>query len=219
MFNLFNKKNDTNLLQTYSLALNEIKNNSDSETKLKAFNQVINFCSMDLNCLSDNSRKRDMILYWTYSNIGDIFWEKSLKDNGVSAYFEAQENYQRALNFSRNSEEKITILEKLAKLYEQHENTDDFYTVKSLLIESYPIHERRAAFEELSATAKDTAKKIYFLEKALDFVNYENISALLRCKNTIAICEKLRTLYADIKDYENLARIEELRTNTSYLIH
>ena len=219
MFNLFNKKTETNLLQTYTLALNEVKNNSDFETKLGAFNQVINFCSKDLSCLNDNSRKRDMILYWTYSNIGDIFSEKAFKHHDISSYYEAQENYQRALNFSRNSEEKIAVLERLANLYEQQGDLVNFYTVKDLLIEAYPIEERRNAFEELSETVEDATQKIYFLEKALDFIKYENIPAVSRCKNTIRLCKKLRTLYADKKDYVNLARIEELRTNTSYLIH
>ena len=219
MFSLLNKTPEKNLLQFYNQALNEADKNSDIRQKLTAFNKVINFCSKDLGCLNDNSRKRDMVLYWTYNNIGDIFMTEAIKNKDVASYFDAEVNYQRALNFSRNAEEKISVLEKLAALYLQYDDLSNYYEVKDSLIEVMPITARSEAFEKLADEAKDYNRKIYFLEKALNFVNYEKVSAKLRCEQTIRLCEKLRDLYADKKDYANLARIEELRINTSYLIH
>ena len=219
MFNLLNKTPEKNLLQFYNQALNEAEKNVDIRQKLTAFNKVINFCAKDLGCLNDNSRKRDMVLYWTYNNIGDIFMTESIKNNDLNAYFDAEENYHKALNFSRNSEEKIAVQEKLAALYLQQDDLSNYYAVKDSLIEVMPIGERREAFEKLADETQDYNRKIYFLEKSLNFVNYEKISARVRCESTIRLCEKLRDLYADKKDYANLARIEELRTNTSYLLH
>ena len=219
MFNLLNKTPEKNLLQFYNRALDEAEKNSDVRQKLTAFNKVINFCAKDLSCLNDNSRKRDMVLYWTYNNIGDIFMTESVKNKSFEGYFEAEENYQRALNFSRNSEEKMAVLEKLAALYMQHGEWANYYAVKDSVIEVFPVADRREAFEELADEDEDKNRKIYFLEKALNFVSYEKVSAKIRCETTIRLCEKLRELYADKKDYANLARIEELRVNTSYLIH
>ena len=218
MLNLLNKKQDISLLQKYSHALNQVEKNSDIEQKLSAFNDVLSFCSKDLSCLNDNSRKRDMVLYWTYKNIGDILMEKTDKEKS-SDYTGAKENYQRALNFSRNSEEKISVLERLTHLYEKSGDTANLYNVKDLLAETYPNFQKREAFENLADSVADVTRKIYFLEKALDFVKNENVATITRGENTMRICEKLRTIYAEKKDYANLARIEELRRNTSYLIH
>lgn len=218
MFNLLNKKQDVNLLQKYNFALDEAEKNPDIEQRLNAFNDVLKFCSKDLSCMNDNSRKRDMVLYWTYKNIGDILMEKTDKEKS-SDYTGAKDNYQRALNFSRNSEEKISILQRLAMLYEKSGDTANLYNVKDLLAETYSASQKREAFENLADSVADVTRKIYFLEKALDFVKNENVATITRGKNTMRLCEKLRTIYAEKKDYANLARIEELRRNTSYLIH
>lgn len=160
-----------------------------------------------------------MILYWTYNNLGDIFLERAVKKNQKNFYADAIENYQRALNFSRNKKEKLSTLERLSHLYNQNGDTDNFYTVQDSIIESNDVEQKREAFENLAEKSEETANKIYFLEKSLDYIKYESVSTIKKCENTIRICEKLRSLYAKNKDYGNLARIEELRSNTILLMH
>ena len=220
MFSLFNNKTrETDILQKYYSAIKTAEENNETEAKINSFNDVLDFCSNDLECLNDDSRKRDMVIYWTYVNIGDIFMEQMEKDNSSSNYENAQKNYQHALNFSRNTAERTSVLKKLAKLYEKKGDKANFYTIKNALVETLPVEARREAFEKLADATEDDDKKIYFLEKALDFIKYEKIPALYQCKNTIKICEKLKILYLEKEDFANLARIEELRVNTSYLIH
>ena len=206
-------------MKAYHNAIKISESSSDYENKISAFNNVIGFCSNDMHCLNDNSRKRDMILYWTYNNLGDIFLEFATKKNQKNFYANAIENYQRALNFSRNKKEKLDTLKRLSQLYNQSGDINNFYTVQDTIIEADDVEKKREAFENLSEKSEETASKIYFLEKALDYIRYEKVSAFRRCENTVRICEKLRSLYAKNKDYGNLARIEELRSNTLLLMH
>ncbi len=207
------------ILQAYYTALEESQKTNDYGKKVRAYNSVIGYCSNDTSCLNDNSRKRDMILYWTYNNLGDIFMEKARVQNAKGAYADAAESYQRALNFSRNSEEKIATMQKMSRLYSESGDFENFYNVQDVLIETYPPEDKREAYERLADNGTTLGKKIYFFEKALDSIKAEKTSALDRCHQTIILCEKLSPLYAWQKDYANLARIEELKQNTKTLIH
>lgn len=56
------------IVEAYSLAVKAREN-----TTRKAFMDVINFCENNMECLTDNSLKRNTLLFWAYDKLADSY--------------------------------------------------------------------------------------------------------------------------------------------------
>ena len=65
------------LIKIYRAAAERVKYLQDIDDKLLAYNEVITYCAHAKQCIADDSVKRNQILFWTYSSIGDMFLERN----------------------------------------------------------------------------------------------------------------------------------------------
>lgn len=68
----------------------------------KAFEDVINFCENDLKCSSDDSRKRNTVLLWSYDKLAQSFMRSA--DYGA-----AYDLWCKALPLTSSSKVKLTL--------------------------------------------------------------------------------------------------------------
>lgn len=210
---------DSDLLKVYRAAFERVKYLHDVDDKLLAYNEVISYCANAKQCLSDDSVKRNQILFWTYSNIGDIFLERNARTPMADNYLYAAQYYQNALEFSKTGTDKYATLEKLAHVY--GELQDEFNwrkTIEQMALcqdEAY----KRQAFVKLADTTDDPYLAAKYLEYALNFVVEENVSTLEKYQNTLSICARLLDIYAASKSKKNYERVKALQKVTLELLN
>lgn len=212
-------ENSQDLLKIYRMAYEKAKYVKDFDEKILAFNDVINYCADSKLCVEDDSKKRNQVLFWTYNNIGDVFVEKNTKELNDENYFYALQYYNNALEFLSSDENKKSVLEKIAFIY--GELQDDMSRQKTLeqIVMVEPDSMKRQAFVELAKVTDDVKLQAKYLENALNYVTYENVSVLEKCKNTLDICAWLLEIYEHIpKSNSDYERIKTLQKNTISLL-
>ena len=78
---------------------------------------------------------------------------------------------------------------------------------------------KRQAFVKLADTTDDIKLQSQYLENALNYVIYENISFLEKCKNTLYICDRLLFIFEQTKSTSDYDRIRTLQKNTLSLLN
>ena len=89
-----------NIVEAYSQAARMTALNSD--LKEEAFEKVIDFCDSNQQCSLDSSIKRNMLMFWSYSNIAT-----AMVDAG--RFEEAFDVLQKAQDLPEDAEDKIDI--------------------------------------------------------------------------------------------------------------
>ena len=110
-------------------------------------------------------------------------------------------------------------MEKIAFIY--GELQDDMSRQKTLeqIVMVEPDSMKRQAFVELAKVTDDVKLQAKYLENALNYVTYENVSVLEKCKNTLDICAWLLEIYEHIpKSNSDYERIKTLQKNTISLL-
>ncbi len=210
---------DTDLLKIYRMASERVKYLRDIDDKLLAYNEVISYCADSKLCIKDETVKRNQILFWTYSNIGDMFIERNTHTPQADNYIYAVQYYENALEFSRSEAEKRATLEKLAHVYGELQDEKSWRkTVEQIALSQDNLYKRQA-FVELADTTDDIRLQAKYLEYALDFITAENISILEKCQNTLSICARLLEIYAAAKSKTNYERVKELQKKTLELLN
>lgn len=212
-------RSDSDLLKVYRAAFERAKYLKDIDDKLLAYNEVISYCANAKQCVSDDTIKRNQILFWTYSNIGDIFLERNAQAPQADNYFYAVQYYQNALEFSKTEQDKHITLEKLAHVYgELQDAANRRKTIEQIaLCQDAPF--KRQAFVNLADTTDDLRLQAKYLEYALNFITEENISTLEKYQNTLSICARLLDIYAASKNKKNYDRVKELQKATLALLN
>ena len=213
----FEKTQD--LMKVYRMAFEKAKYLKDFDEKILAFNEVIDYCASSKVCVEEDTVKRNQILFWTYNNIGDAFFEKNIVEPGAENYVYALQYYQNAIEFLNSAAEKKNVLEKISHIYLELQDEKSWQkTLEQMaLIEDDDM--KRQAFVKLADTTDDIKLQSQYLENALNYVIYENISFLEKCKNTLYICDRLLFIYEQTKSTSDYDRIRTLQKNTLSLLN
>lgn len=198
------------ILQAYRLASDVAGSSEDCDTKIGAYNKVINFCSGNESCRLDRSVKKNTLLYWAYNNVASAYVQKR-------QFAEALENYQKSLLFAVDSLERVTVLNHLAEIYMEIKDRHNWFMVKGKIIDDLPFAERRTAYLELIAQASDNNVVAEILERALQMVTKEEIPVSLKCEHVLSICKRLQGIYSQNNNLNALQRVEDLYKKTTAL--
>lgn len=202
----FQKESD--LVKVYRQADARAKYLNDTDEKLLNYHQVVDFCLRSKKCLENESVKKNQILFWTYKHIGDLFLQKNIdmfeKSNGINAL----NAYQKALEFSKDEDETLDVLMKIRDIYRDFEDKNGVIESEVKMTELLDDAFKIEMLLRLADEASSRKEEIYFLEEALKYVSFEKISILKKCKNTLAICERLLEIYQKAGLKADWARIE-----------
>lgn len=207
------------LLKVYKAAYEKAKYINDFDEKILAFNEVINYCAASKLCVEDDSTKRNQVLFWTYNNIGDIFVEKNTKELNDENYVYALQYYNNALEFLNSNENKKAVLEKIAFIYTELQDEDARIKTLEQIAMVEDDNMKRQAFVELANGTDNLNLQAKYLENALNYITYENISVLEKCKNTLDICARLLDIYEYTNAKADYERIKTLQKNTLALLN
>ncbi len=211
-------ENAQDLLKVYRAAYEKAKYLKDSDEKIFAFNEVINYCAESKLCAEDDTLKRNQVLFWTYNNIGDIFLEKNQVEYTDENYIYALEYFKNAIEFINMPDYKKSVLEKIAHIYSELADEKSWRKTLEQMANLEPEDMKRQAFVELANGTDDIKLQAMYLEKALNYVTYENISVMEKCKNTLDICQRLLAIYTQTNDTVNYGRISDLQKSTLELL-
>lgn len=212
-------ENAQDLLKIYRAAFEKTKYIKDADERILVFNEVINYCASSKICVEDDSLKRNQVLFWTYDNIGDIFVEKNLIEPNNENYIYALQYYHNAIEFLTSLNDKKTVLEKIAHIYIELRDEKLWYETLEQMVLLEDDEMKRQAYVELANKTDDIKLQIRYLENALNYVIYENVSVLEKCKNTLQICEKLLQIYEYTEAKSDYKRIAELKKKTLELLN
>ena len=207
------------LVKIYRAAAERVKYLQDIDDKLLAYNEVITYCAHAKQCIADDSVKRNQILFWTYSNIGDMFLERNTHTPMANNYLYAVQYYENALEFCKTESDKHHTLEKLAHVYGELQDEKNWRKAIEQIALSQDAPYKRQAFMELANTTDDMRLQAKYLEFALNFVMEENVSTLEKCQNTLMICQRLLDIYAAGKSKKNYDRVKALQKSTLEMLH
>lgn len=211
-------ENAQDLLKVYRAAYEKAKYLKDSDEKIFAFNEVINYCAESKLCAEDDTLKRNQVLFWTYNNIGDVFLEKNQIEYTDENYIYALEYFKNAIEFINMPDYKKSVLEKIAHIYSELADEKSWRKTLEQMANLEPEDMKRQAFVELANGTDDIKLQAMYLEKALNYVTYENISVMEKCKNTLDICQRLLAIYTQTNDTVNYGRISDLQKSTLELL-
>lgn len=211
-------ENAQDLLKVYRAAYEKAKYLKDSDEKIFAFNEVINYCAESKLCAEDDTLKRNQVLFWTYNNIGDVFLEKNQVEYTDENYVYALEYFKNAIEFINMPDYKKSVLEKIAHIYSELADEKSWRKTLEQMANLEPEDMKRQAFVELANGTDDIKLQAMYLEKALNYVTYENISVMEKCKNTLDICQRLLAIYTQTNDTVNYVRISDLQKSTLELL-
>ncbi len=212
-------ENAQDLLKIYRAAFEKAKYIKDADERILVLNEVINYCASSKICVEDDSLKRNQVLFWTYDNIGDIFVEKNIIEPNNENYIYALQYYRNAIEFLTSLNDKKAVLEKIAHIYIELQDEKLWYETLEQIVLLEDDEMKRQAYVELANKTDDIKLQIRYLENALNYVIYENVSVLEKCKNTLQICEKLLQMYEYTGAKSDYKRIAELKKKTLELLN
>lgn len=209
----------SDLLKIYREAYEKSKYLQDIDDKLLAYNNVISYCADSKRCRTDDSIKRNQILFWTYNNIGDMFLARNNDLPETNNYIYAVQYYRNALEFTDNIREKHSTMEKMSHVYAELQDENGWRHVQEMMALEEDDSMKRQAFVELSKTTDDINLQARYLEKALGFVMDENVSVAAKCQNTLEICQRLAEIYRTTHNTNGYERIRDLQKSTLELLN
>lgn len=199
-----------NILQAYRIANEIAKKSSNLDDEIAAFNQVVELGLNQRNLSGEDSIKSNMIMYWAYNNLGEAFAKKENHRNSLKYY-------EQGLHFARDNMEKISILNKMAHNYLYLKEDEKWLNAREKIIEYLKDEDKRRAYTALAEELQNNHQAAQMYEKALEYVNDEELSLLAKCQNTLQICERLMILYKGMGDQGGYQRIAKLADKTAIL--
>lgn len=135
-----------------------------SKTKIDDFQNVVSFCDNDAKCREDNSLKKNVLMFWSYKKIA-LFYEKGKK------YRQAYGFWQKALEFSGSSEEKIKIGHNMLILVNKmnismREKAEEIIRIGNIMQKEYELRGNKESVLRISKL-QDAAEKLLRKSKTL----------------------------------------------------
>ena len=207
------------ILRVYRGAFDEAAESGNPDVKIRAFSQVVDFCASSGLCRTDDSIKRNKVMYWTYNNLGDAWVAKTYQNPSEKndALRKAVGCYREAVNVARDEAEKINSLQRIAAIYKQIGDVGNLNKTREAIVHSLGDEYKRLGYMRLAQNNRENPKTAEWLEKALAYVTREEVSFLGKCQNTLSICKMLAQSYKDAGDKANARRIGRLLHKTARL--
>lgn len=206
------------LKKAYYQARKQAEAMSDTNEKIAAYNNIINYCILQAENHHGKSATPYQILFCIYNHIGDIFMAKNVKHPHQQNYLRALQYYCDSLAYALNRSEQHHALEKIARIYAEIQDEENFCKTKEQIALLEEKCMKRQAFTELAKQTYNLKLQTEYLEYALTFVMSENISALEKSKNILDICSHLLRIYKRTKNNKCYRRIKELEQTTRELL-
>lgn len=209
-------------IQSYRYAVEIANQSNDLDKQIQAFQKVLEFALDEhANPADNNGHKRLLIMFWCYNNIGDAFAKKNYSDTDYdydeANYSWAIKYYKKALDFSKDNVEKISVMRRISQVYQDWNDDENWFLSQEAIIDLLDDSQKREAYNDLANSCLNPEKKKDLLEKSLLFVMQENVSVFIKCQNTLHLGCELKALYKKGKDYTNYGKVEELMDKTSIL--
>ncbi|MBR1915987.1 MAG: hypothetical protein IJ830_06100 [Alphaproteobacteria bacterium] len=207
-------KTESDLLKKYREAYESAKYLYDIDDKLLGYQEVLNFCTNSKKCTKENTIKRNQVLFWTYNQIGDLFVQKNGIDFKPDNYLYAVQYYRHALEFAASNEEQRETLQKLAKVYRDLKDEEEYQKTLEKIILLLDNAVQKEAMLDMAQSTQNVRHEAVWLENALELIDKENIGFLKKCQNKLTICDKLLGIYNRLNEKTEAARIEEMKNDT-----
>lgn len=211
----------TDILHLYKLANDKANGAADLDIRIQAYDSVVNFCANSDACRVDDGTKRKMVMYWSYCNIGEAWEKKNLEDSGFDYdsqnYIKALKYYNAAFQVARDDLERVGALNKMAFVYKKMDEIDKWIMTREQIIEYMEDDYKWQAYMDLAEEIRDDGRSVIVWEKALLYVTKEEVSVLLKCKNTLMICGILKDIYQRQNNLAKAKKINELIDKTAIL--
>ena len=204
-------RSEADLLKVYRRAFEKAKFQTEIEDKLLTFNEVIEYCLASKQCVKNNSKKRNQVLFWVYTAIGNMFLQKNAAEPEPSNYLYAVQYFQNALEFTKSTLQKRSILEKMVEIYTALQDEDNRQKTLEELVFMAEDADKSSGFLSLAAKTDNPVLQIKYLENALDFISKQNVSVYQKATDTLQICDHLLSLYHFFEDEPNIQRITDLQ--------
>lgn len=198
------------ILQAYRVASEVAKKSSDLDEEIAAFGKVVELGLRQKDLSDEEALKSNMIMYWAYNNLGEAYVKKQNPKASIKFY-------ENSLHFARDNVEKISVLNRIAKNYFYLGDDEKWLDTREKIIEHLKNEDKRRAYTALAEELQNNKQAAEVYEKALQFVNDEELSILAKCQNTLFICDRLLKLYRNLGDKENYERISTLADKTAAL--
>lgn len=219
-FNIFKRfRNPGDLLRVYRKAFERASGNKNPDVKIDAFSEVVNYCDSSQACRIDDSIKRNMVMFWTYNNLGDAWVAKTYQnptEKNIN-FSQALDCYREAVRAARDNAEKINSLQRIASIYRHIEDHENLAKTREQIVEALSDEYKRLGYMRLVQTGADSTKNTEWLEQALNYVTKEEVSFLNKCQNTLTICDQLAKNYRKLGDKVNLKRVNRLLNKTAVI--
>ena len=203
-------QDETDLLKAYREAYESAKYLYDIDDKLNAYHKVLNFCIDSEKCTEDNSVKRNQVLFWTYNQIGDLFLQKNGLELTAQNYLYAVQYFQHALEFAKSNEEQKEVLQKLARVYRDLKDEDEYQrTLEKIIL----LLDEALKKESRTALTQNRSKDLSLLEDTLNLIGEENLIFLKKCRQTTPVCDKLLNVYEQLIGKAETSKMQEDNLN------
>ena len=190
-----------------------------NEAKIIQYSAIVRFFMKFLHTRDDVSVNIKAVLFWTYTKLGDIYYEEALQNQDNSKYFLAIEYYNQSLMYALNAEDKNRVLFVLRDLYYYLGDENAILKIEETWAENHNKEGRFSAYMFLAQNAEMPYIKAKFLEKALDEVMEQDESFYTKYQDTLNICSQLLAIYELLGDKTKANRIKKLRENTLKLLN
>ncbi|MBP5615914.1 MAG: hypothetical protein J6X42_05145 [Alphaproteobacteria bacterium] len=204
-------RQDADLLKIYHQAHERAKYLYDIDEKMFGYQNVLNFCISSKQCVEQNSKKRNQVLFWTYSQIGDLFLQKNAAEEEIDNYLFAVQYFQHALEFAGSDIEVRQTLEKLSHLYHYLHDEEKYQQTLGRIVALFDNAMQKEAMLDMATFSKNLTQEAAFLENALALISQDNINFLKKCENKLNICDKLLRIYERLNNKKDAARIRSIK--------
>ncbi|MBR6327617.1 MAG: hypothetical protein IKR60_01930, partial [Alphaproteobacteria bacterium] len=171
-------RQDADLLKIYHQAHERAKYLYDIDEKMFGYQNVLNFCISSKQCVEQNSKKRNQVLFWTYSQIGDLFLQKNAAGEEIDNYLFAVQYFQHALEFAGSDIEVRQTLEKLSHLYHYLHDEEKYQQTLGRIVALFDNAMQKEAMLDMATFSKNLTQEAAFLENALALISQDNINFL-----------------------------------------
>jgi len=217
------KKNvGQDVFHQYRLATQAAALAGTPDQEADAYMRVVRYCEDNHLCSSDESVKRNSVMFWSYNNIGDALVRKHQRflgyKNATQDYRLAIENYTKALRSARDGAEKVSTLNKIAKAYKLMGNKNLWLKTHEQIIGELAEEYKYAAYLKLAKKAGHFEQAVLLLENALTHVMQTKRSVLQKFRDLLDVCAQLLPLYHKLRLQDDEKRIQALSRRAAILL-
>jgi len=190
-----------------------------NEAKIVQYSAVLRYFMKFLQVKESYSETVRSVLLQINLRLGDIYCHEFMHEKNRNSCFSAAEYYNQALLYAGNSEEKGRILSALKDLYYYLGDEDALAKLEIARAEDLALEDKFSVYVGLAQKNDNPYIKAEFLDKALDFVTYQDKNFYAKYQDTLDVCSRLTVLYELLGEKNKAMRVMALREKTLKLLN